>query len=218
MSIVKQRAQLCSHCPEKSTQIKRGLHSADNTAMDKSGLCVDCVLIAFLILHTFLGWRRGLLWQAAGVASLGLGVALGLALAPSIGVYVLRSVTSDPFRAKLVAFLFVFGLVGFALRMSTAWIEVHSEKNLLKEERDRRRAKDRILGGAFGAIKGLLVAAIAVAACVSFFPKSDLWTRSHLAGSLATAGSRLLPEGAVNEVRNWARQHVTSISQNLEIH
>ena len=185
--------------------------------MDKSGLCVDGVVFAFLILHTYLGWRRGLLWQIAGVASLGLGIVLGLALAPNIGVYVQRNVTSDPFRAKLVAFLFIFGLVGFSLRMVTAWIEVQSVKNLAKDDREKWRIKNRIWGGAFGALKGMIVAAIAVAACVSFYPKSALWTRSHLAGSLASAGSRLLPDGAVNEVRNWARQNVTSISQNLEI-
>lgn len=195
-------------------------HSAFTSAdyhVDKFGLALDGAVVAFLILHVFLGWRRGLLWQAAGVCSLGLGVALGLALAPNIGVYAMQRVTSDPFRAKLVGFLFVFGLTGFTFRMAAAAVEVYSEKGLPKEEKEKRRAKDRILGGAFGAVKGFVTAAIVVAACVAFYPESPLWTRSHLTGALATAGSRLLPDGAVKEVRNWAKQHVTSISNNLEI-
>ena len=48
--------------------------------MEKWGLVVDAAMLGFLVLHTFLGWRRGLLWQAAGMASLLLGVGLGLGL------------------------------------------------------------------------------------------------------------------------------------------
>lgn len=175
------------------------------------GWCVDGGIFLFLVLHSFLGWRRGLLWQAAGVASLGLGVGLGLVLAPSVGSRAMSAVTNDSFHAKLAAFLLVFGLVCFALRMIASYIEVRAESGLAREERDKRRSKDRVLGGIFGAVKGLLLAAILVAACVSFFPKSALWNQSHLASSLATAGSRLLPDGAVKEVREWARQHVANI-------
>jgi hypothetical protein len=123
----------------------------------------------------------------------------------------MSAVTSDAFHAKLAGFLLVFGVVCFALRMTVSYIEVRAERGLAKEERDKRRSKDRIMGGVFGAVKGLLLAAILVAACVSFFPKSALWKQSHLASSLATAGCRMLPDGAVKEVREWARQHVANI-------
>lgn len=185
--------------------------------MEKWGLAVDAIVLGFLVLHTFLGWRRGLLWQAAGVASLGLGVGLGLLLAPALAKVAMERITSDPFRAKLVGFLLVFGLSGFTLRMAAAFFEVYVEKGLPREDRLRRRARDRILGGAFGAVKGLVMAAIVIAACVAFYPESKLWRHSKLTGSMAAAGSRLLPEGAVAEVRSWAKQHVTSISENLDI-
>lgn len=184
---------------------------------DHSGTFVDGCIIAFLVLQTFLGWRRGLLWQAAGVASIGFGVVLGLALAPSIGVRLLDHVTSDPFKAKLIAFLFVMGFVGFSLRMAAAWAEVQAEKDLPKQERDARRADDRILGGIFGAVKGSVLALVIVAAAVSFYPKHDVWNKSTLAAPLAIAGSRLLPEGAVGEVKRWASRSAGDVSEGLDI-
>jgi uncharacterized membrane protein required for colicin V production len=175
------------------------------------GWMVDAAILGFLILQSFLGWRRGLLGQAAGVASLLFGVGLGLILAPNLGAYAMERVTTDPFHANLIGFLLVFGLVGLTLRIVAASVEVHSEKGLPKDERERRRAKDRILGGVLGALKGLVVAAILVAACVAFFPKCNAWRQSKLAGAMATAGSRLLPDGAVHEVTSWAKQHVSNL-------
>ena len=181
------------------------------------GWLVDGCILGFLILQTFLGWRRGLLWQVAGVTSVGFGVVLGWALAPNIGSHLMENITSDPFHAKLTAFLFVLGLVGFTLRLAAAWAEVHAEKGLPKEERERRRADDRILGGIFGALKGSVLALVFVAAGVALFPKSDIWQQSKLATPLAIAGSRLLPEGAVQEVTRWAGQSAAEMRQGLNI-
>jgi uncharacterized membrane protein required for colicin V production len=88
--------------------------------MPSIGSLVDLSIVLFLILQTFLGWRRGLLWQAAGVASIGFGVAAGMMLAPSIGERLNERVTSNPFHARLAAFLFVVAIVGFILRMAAA--------------------------------------------------------------------------------------------------
>jgi len=184
---------------------------------EHTGWLVDGLIIGFLFLQTFLGWRRGLLWQAAGVASIGFGVVLGLMLAPALGGYLLDHVTSEPFRAKLIAFLFILGLVGFTLRLAAAWAEVHTEKGLPRQERDLRRADDRILGGIFGALKGSVLALIIIAACVSFYPRSAVWQESSLAGPLAVAGSRLLPEGAVREVRRWAADSAADVRKGLDI-
>jgi hypothetical protein len=51
---------------------------------------------------------------------------------------------------------------------------------------------------------------------VTFFPNSPLWRRSNLAGTMAEAGSRLLPDGAVKEVSAWARTQITTLQQNVE--
>ena len=176
------------------------------------GGCVDVGIFLFLVVHSFMGWRRGFMWQAAGGLSVGLGVGLGWLLSPFLGAIALERITSNPLHARLIGFLAVFGLVGFLLRIVAAYVEVHSEKGLPKEERERRRAKDRILGGIFGALKGLVLAAIVIAASVAFFPEGPVWKRSHLSGTFATAGSRLLPNGAVQEMREWAKQHVANIN------
>jgi len=176
------------------------------------GLVVDVGIFLFFFLHSFMGWRRGLMWQAAGGLSVGLGMGLGWIFSPAIGALVQERITSNPLHARLIGFLAVFGLVGFVLRIVAACVEVHSEKNVPRDERERRRAKDRILGGIFGAVKGLVLTAIVVAACVAFFPNSAAWRKSYLTSSFATAGSRLLPNGAVKEMREWAKQHVANIN------
>lgn len=176
------------------------------------GYCIDAGILLFLVLHSFLGWRRGLMWQAAGGLSVGLGVILGLMLSPAAGEYAQQYVTSNPLHARLIGFLLIFGLVGFTLRIVAACFVVQSEKGVPKEERARRLAKDRILGGVFGALKGLVLAAILIAASVAFFPHGTAWKNSHLTNPLAIAGARLLPQGAVQEMRDWAKLHVANIN------
>jgi uncharacterized membrane protein required for colicin V production len=179
--------------------------------MPSIGSLVDCGIVLFLILQTFLGWRRGLLWQVAGVASIAFGIGAGILLAPWIGEHLHERVTSNSFHARLAAFLFIVALVGFILRIAAACAEVHAEKGLKKDERDRRRAADRILGGIFGAVKGSVLALLIVAASVACFPNNIVWRSSMLAGPLAVAGSRLLPEGACEEVSQWARGSAVSL-------
>ncbi|HYG74130.1 MAG TPA: CvpA family protein [Planctomycetota bacterium] len=181
------------------------------------GHIVDGLIIGFLLLQTYLGWRRGLLWQAAGVASIAFGVILGLALAPLLSGFLVEHVTSNLFRAKLIAFLFIVGSVGFGLRMAAAVAEVHSERGLPKSERELRRADDRILGGIFGAMKGCVMTFVIVAAAVSLWPNARVWSESQLASPFAIAGSRLLPGGAVNEVKRWAARSASDIREGLDI-
>lgn len=185
--------------------------------MNYLGLWADLAIIACPILHLVLGWRRGFLWQVAGLASLCFGVGLGWLLAPVFSGIIQAQVASDPLRAKLLVFLFVFGVVGVTLRLVASWAEVQAERGLPKEEKEKRRKRDRVLGGMFGVFKGLILTAILVAAGVTLYPRNEILGRSYLAGSMARAGSRMLPDGAVKEVREWAKQQVTSISRNLEI-
>lgn len=182
-----------------------------------TGRLFDGGIIIFLLLQTYLGWRRGLLWQAAGVASIFFGVLLGWLLSPLAGAALHEHITSNPFRARLVGFLFVVASVGCALRMLAAWAEVRSEQGLPKPERDRRRADDRILGGIFGALKGCVLALVLVAAAVTCFPDFRAWPQSALVPPLAAAGSRLLPSGAVKEAAQWASRSAAEMQRGLEI-
>jgi len=181
-----------------------------------SGCFIDVAIVAFLLLQTFLGWRRGLLWQAAGVASVVFGVLLGWALAPALSLPVNRHIAANPAHARLVAFLFVLAAVGFVLRIVAACAEVRSEQGLEKQERELRRAKDRILGGIFGALKGSFLALILIAAAAACFPQSGIWPSSALAAPLARAGSRLLPEGTMQDMAHWADRSVADIRKQLD--
>jgi uncharacterized membrane protein required for colicin V production len=181
------------------------------------GTIADAVIVLFLLLQTWLGWRRGLLWQAAGVASVLFGMLLGWVAASRLGDVAERYITTNPFRAKLLVFLLVMGIVGLALRVLAGWAEVRSEQGVPKNERDRRRAGDRILGGMFGALKGCVLALVLVSAAASFFPNAPLWPRSRLAAPLARAGLRVLPEGAARDVAHWAGQSAADMRKGLEM-
>lgn len=181
------------------------------------GYLTDFLFVAFMVVQTWLGCRRGLLWQAAGLAAVGFGLVLGVALAPALGVHFLGVVTQDRFHAQLLAFLLVAGLLGLGLRLLATWAEVRSEAGLQKQERERRRGHDRILGGIFGALKAFILAAVIAAAGVTLWPQGMGWTESHLAPPLAQAGARLLPEGAVEDVRAWAEHSGKDIAKGLQI-
>jgi uncharacterized membrane protein required for colicin V production len=189
----------------------------EGSPMRDIGWLIDGSIVFFLFLQTFIGYRRGLLWQAAGVASVGFGIALGCLFAPKLSDYFLDYVTSNTFHAKLVAYLAILGLVGFVMRMVAAVAEVRAENGLPREERERRRTDDRILGGIFGAVKGSVLALVIVAVSTALFPASSIWKHSTLANPMAVAGSRLLPEGAVKEVKCWAAQSASNFKQGLDI-
>src|SRR5687767_13730200 len=98
-----------------------------------AGWFVDGCIAGFLLLQTFLGWRRGFLWQVAGVASVAFGVLLGLFLSPFLGDFFNDNVTSNPYYAHLLAFLLILSSVGLTLRLLAAWAEVRTESGLPKK-------------------------------------------------------------------------------------
>ena len=181
------------------------------------GYLTDILLVAFLLVETWLGCRSGLLWQATDLAALGLGLLLGMLLAAPLGSLLLGTLAHDPFSAQVIAFFFLMGMTCLLLRLLATWVAVRSERGLAKPEREERRRHDRILGGMFGALKGSLLAMLLVAAGVSLWPRHLGWETSRLAGPLAQAGARLLPEGAVFEVRDWVAGTALRLGSGLRI-
>lgn len=181
------------------------------------GVLTDILLAAFLLFETWRGYRTGLLWQVASLATLGLGFMLGGVLAPPLGARLLGVLTENPFHAQLLAFVFVAGLVGCMFRALVLWAELKSERGVPRKERERRRGEDRILGGVFGALKGSVLALAIIAAGVSLLPDSPAWRSSRLAAPLAEAGTRLLPAGAAGELRAWLEASATRLRHGLQI-
>ncbi len=180
-------------------------------------MLIDLLLLLFLLSQVWFGWRSGLLRQVTAIASLCLGLFLGAMLAPLLGRYLLDTITRDPFRARMTAFLFVAGVVGLGFRLLATWVEIRSEAGLPKEERSRRRGNDRVLGGIFGSVKGCVVALILAAAAVGFWPQSSLFKSSQLMPAFALGGARILPEGAVEVMRVWMATSTQEVQRSLQI-
>lgn len=181
------------------------------------GTATDVALVCFLIFEVWCGWRSGLLWQVASLASIGLGLILGAALAPTLGHRLATLLNAEPFQAQLLAFLLVAGLIGCALRLMTLWAEAKSESGVGRKERERRRGSDRVLGGIFGALKSAVLAMVALAVGVGLVPNSPAWESSRLVPPLAAAGARVLPEGAVRELESLLASSADRLCKGLEI-
>ncbi len=74
-----------------------------------------------------------------------------------------------------------------------------------------------MLGGIFGAVRAAVLALVVCASAVSIYPRSGVWENSNLARPLASAGARLLPDGAVDAMKCWAVQSATDLGQRLDI-
>jgi uncharacterized membrane protein required for colicin V production len=181
------------------------------------GVWTDLFLVLFLLAQVWCGWRSGFLWQVTSLATIGFGLILGAALAPPLGSHLLGWVTTDAFHAQVLAFICVAGLVACTLRLLALWAEATSDQSVARKERERRRQDDRILGGVFGALKGGLLALVLVAASVELFPHSPYWDSSRLVVPFATAGSRLLPQGAARHLQAWVRSSADGLCQQLQI-
>ena len=192
-------------------------HGVSGGVLVNAGYFTDAGLILFLIFHTWRGCRCGFLWQVTALAALGFGVGLGMVLAPTMGSRMMGVLTSNPFHAQLTAFLFVFGVVALLFRILATWAEGTTEMGANKKEKEQSRGNDRILGGIFGAFKGLLMVLVFCAASVTLWPKLDAWENSTLIPPFATAGARLLPDGAVHEVQAWAETSATKFGHGMKI-
>lgn len=182
-----------------------------------AAMLLDTVLVLFLLLQTWLGTRSGLLRQAAGTISLVAGVLLGLAAAPFLGRHLMSHVTSNPFHARLAAFVLTAGVVGLVLRLLCAWTEARAEAGLSEEERERRRSRDHLWGGVFGAGKGVVSALLLTATAAAWWPEPAFWQETRLAQRLARGGACLLPEGAEKRMRAWVNSSAEELRRGLNI-
>jgi membrane protein required for colicin V production len=155
----------------------------------------DWVIIALLALSTVEGLRRGLI---AALFSLG-GFILGFFLAGKywyLALPVMRRLVSQPWIAELCCFLLVLFLViiaasllGHMLRrtahaLGLGWI-------------------DRLLGGAFGLLRGVLVVVLGFIIVAAFFPAASWTHNSRLAPFFLSTAQRVMqsaPAAAANRV------------------
>jgi len=133
----------------------------------------DALIIALVLLSAAAAAAQGFLFEAFSLAGVVIGYLLAAwgyrAVAPWFAPYV-----SSPWVANIAAFLAVFAavllLAGVAARLARWGVK---EAGL--------RWFDRLLGGVFGLLRGVLVVMVVALALASFAPGSPLLARSRVA-------------------------------------
>ena len=133
---------------------------------------IDWIICALLVLSTVVGIMRGVIREVLSIVGWVAGFMLSMSFAGEIADRIPRVIIAAVLI--LVACLFVVGLFGFILRKMLEVAALTFE--------------DRILGAAFGFVRGIIV----VAACVFFFglsqslSSSRMWQQSVMIGPAET--------------------------------
>lgn len=146
---------------------------------------IDWALLAVLLLSALLGLWRGLVYEVISVA----GWVAAFVLAQAYASDAAASLPMDGFSAPLqlaAGFAVVFMVAAFAGGL-VAWVV----KKLV--ESVGLRPVDRVLGGAFGLLRGLVIL-LGLAVVVSMTPlQQGEWQASRVAGVLADTLHQVKP-------------------------
>ncbi len=115
---------------------------------------IDIVIIATVALCFGLGMISGLIWQVAGIVSLFAGVVATIFLGPMVSQALGRWI-QNPTLARMAAYIAVFSLASMGIRiLATVFAKML--------ERFKMKKLDRLLGGAVGILKAILISAVMV--------------------------------------------------------
>lgn len=151
---------------------------------------LDWALLAVLLLSALLGLWRGLVYEVLSVAGWVVAFVLAQAYAAEVGVWLPMEGASPPVRLA-AGFVVVFLVAAFAGGL-VAWLV----KKLV--ESVGLRPVDRILGGAFGLVRGLVILlGVTVVVSMTSLQTQGWWRESVVADTLTDtlhALKPLLPE------------------------
>ncbi|MBN2713046.1 MAG: CvpA family protein [Planctomycetes bacterium] len=116
---------------------------------------LDVIIVAVAVLCFCLGLISGLVWQVAGIVAVIAGVAATFFLGEPATQAILRWMPEREGVASLIAHIGVFSLASFTVRMLAVVFSKMLEKWKLQK-------LDRLLGGAVGIVKAILICAIIV--------------------------------------------------------
>jgi membrane protein required for colicin V production len=163
----------------------------------------DLVLLAIVAVSLAAGLLKGLVREVFSLAGLVLGILLALVLAPVVApslerVIVIRSAAyAAAFLLLFVATLIVAGLLGHFL---TKLIEIAQLGGM-----------NRLLGGVFGLVRGVLTAMIlALGLTLLFDPQTPFLAESRVLPHLEF-GARLLAPLLPQEARDELLQHLRAL-------
>lgn len=157
----------------------------------------DWVLLAALLLSVLIGLWRGLVYEVLSVAGWVLAFVLAQAFADRAAAWLPIEGLSPPVRLA-VGFVVVFVLVAFAAGLG-AWLVQKLVASV------GLRPVDRVLGGAFGLLRGLVILlALALVVGVTQMQGAAWWSGSVTAATLSATLHEikpLLPEAVARYIR-----------------
>lgn len=157
----------------------------------------DWVLLSALLLSVVLGLWRGLVYEVLSVAGWVAAFVLAQAFADQAGAWLPIDGLSPPLRLA-AGFVLVFVVVAFVAGL-VAWLVQKLVASV------GLRPVDRVLGGAFGLLRGMVIL-LAVALVVSMTQlQSAAWWRESATASVLSAALHeikpLLPEVVARYIR-----------------
>lgn len=157
----------------------------------------DWVLLAALLLSVLIGLWRGLVYEVLSVAGWVLAFVLAQAFAEQAAAWLPLDGLSPPMRLA-AGFVLVFVLVAFAAGL-LAWLVQKLVASV------GLRPVDRVLGGAFGLLRGLVILlALALVVSVTQMQGAAWWSGSVTASALSVSLHEikpLLPEAVARYIR-----------------
>ncbi|WP_066273339.1 CvpA family protein [Hydrogenophaga palleronii] len=157
----------------------------------------DWVLLAALLLSVVIGLWRGLVYEVLSVAGWVLAFVLAQAFADQAAAWLPLAGLSPPVRLA-VGFVVVFVLVAFAAGLG-AWLVQKLVASV------GLRPVDRVLGGAFGLLRGLVILlALALVVSMTQMQGAAWWSGSATAATLSATLHEikpLLPEAVARYIR-----------------
>jgi membrane protein required for colicin V production len=157
----------------------------------------DWVLLAALLLSVLLGLWRGLVYEVLSVAGWVAAFVLAQAFADEAGAWLPMDGLSPPLRLA-AGFVLVFVAVAFAAGLG-AWLVQKLVASV------GLRPVDRVLGGAFGLVRGLVILlAVALVVSMTQMQGTAWWAGSATAGVLSATLHELkplLPEPVARYIR-----------------
>ena len=141
---------------------------------------IDWILAALLLLSALVGLWRGLIFEVLSLLGWIAAFFVARWLAPTVGAYLPLQGLSDPLRYA-AAFALTFILAVLLAGLLAALVrKLVSAVGL--------RPVDRLMGAAFGALRGVVVLlAVALVVDLTPFKRSEAWQQSLLAPVLALA-------------------------------
>ena len=167
---------------------------------------LDVVLIAILAVSVILGFLKGFTRAAIGLVTLILAVFCGLWFY-GMPAGVLREYVSSQQLANFIGFMLIFlvvllggGLIGWGIAKlmkvaKISWL-------------------DRLAGGAFGVVRGVLLGAVLVTAFMAFAPKTPPVSVAHSrVAPYVMHAARVVVAAAPHEVKNGFRNSYSRIRE-----